>query len=140
MKPDSAQRMPRLRFSGAQRVPSREGQCRVRVKLEAPGHKAFVGSAEDSTSLDGELHAAAAAAVDALRQALSVTGKIVALELKEVAAFDAFGKPGVMVSLRGTYQETERPLLGFAALEKDVPRSVVKAVLGATNRFLTAVG
>jgi hypothetical protein len=44
-----------------------------------------------------------------------------------------------MVSLRGTYQDTERPLLGFAALEKDVPRSVVKAVLSATNRFLAAV-
>lgn len=140
MKPDSTQRLPRLRFSGAQRVPGHEDLCRVRVELEASGHKAFVGSAENSASLDGELHAAAAAAVDALHQALSATGKAVALELKEVAAFDAFGKPGVMVSLRGTYQETERPLLGFAALEKDVLRSVVKAVLGATNRFLAAVG
>jgi hypothetical protein len=136
---ESAERLPRIRLSGAQRIPVATGQCRVRVKLEAPDHKSFLGTGEDTASLEGELHAAAHATVDALRQAIRVTGKKVELELREVATFDAFGKPGVMVSLRGTYLNTERPLLGFAALENDVPRSVVKAVLSATNRFLAVL-
>ena len=139
MTAEGVPRPPRIRFSGAQRIPLATGQYRVRVKLEAPDHKNFLGTAEDTASREGELRAAAEATVDALRQAIRVSGKKVELELKEVAAFDAFGKPGVMVSLRGTYQNTERPLLGFAALEKDVPRSVVKAVLSATNRFLAIV-
>ena len=136
MSAESVPRLPRIRFSGAQRIPVAAGQYRVRVKLEAPDRKNFLGTAEGRESLESQLHAVAEATVDALRQAVSVGGKKVTLELKEVAAFDAFGKPGVMVSLRGTYQNTERPLLGFAALEADVPRSVVKAVLSATNRFL----
>ena len=136
MSSERAPRAPRIRLSGAQRIPVSTGQCRVRVKLDAPDQRSFFGSGEDKASLQGELQAAASAAVDALQQAIRVTGKKVALELKEVAAFDAFGKPGVMVSLRGSYQNTESPLLGFAPLEEDVPRSAVKAVLSATNRFL----
>ena len=140
MTAEGVPRPPRIRFSGAQRIPLATGQYRVRIKLEAPGHKNFLGTAEDTASREGELRAAAEATVDALRQAIRVSGKKVELELKEVAPFDAFGKAGVMVSLRGTYRNTESPLLGFAPLEQDVSRSVVKAVLSATNRFLTVVG
>lgn len=130
----------RVPLTGAHRIQVEAGECRIRVKLDVPGQKSCFGTAHNKASLEGQLRAAADATVDALRQAISVTGKKATLELKEVTAFDAFGKPGVMVSLRATYRNKERALLGFAALEKDVPGVVVKAMLDAAGRFFAILG
>jgi hypothetical protein len=140
MSPGASGELPRIQLSGAHRMRVTGGECRIRVKVDVPGQKSFFGTAQNKASLEGQLRAAADATVDALRQAISVTGKKATLELKEVTAFDAFGKPGVMVSLRGIYRNKERALLGFAAMEKDVPGVVVKAVLDAAGRFLVLLG
>lgn len=151
----------RVRFSGAQRVQLPGARCRVRVRLEvASTGTHVVGVAEGSSSLEDQLRSAAEATLNALRQ--TPHAKDVVLELREVTTFDAFGKSGVMVSLRGHYQDQIRPLTGFspvrhaqqgdASLEvqidverrtvvhvANVAQAVALAVLSATNRFL-AVG
>jgi proteasome assembly chaperone (PAC2) family protein len=123
----------RARFVGAQLVPIAKDRVRVRVRLEFP-KGAYVGQAEGGTALDDELRTAAAATLAAIRQA--VGEKEVVFELKEVAGFDAFGKPGVMVSVTVEHQTQARSLLGFAPLADEPLRAAAVAVLSATNRFL----
>jgi len=60
----------------------------------------------------------------------------VTFELAEVSAFEAFGKPGVMVSIKAEHKQQLRSLLGFSPLEEDPARSAAVAILSATNRFL----
>ena len=152
------QRGERVRFSGAQRVQLPGAKCRVRVRLEVTSTGSHVvGVAEGSSSLEDQLRSAAEATLNALRQ--TPHARDVVLELRDVTTFDAFGKSGVMVSLRGHAQNKIRPLTGFSPVrdERDpglevqvdverrtvvqvanVARAVALAVLSATNRFLAA--
>jgi hypothetical protein len=137
MKPQAgARRGERLRFSGAQRIPLAGDKCRVRVRLDLPSGGSFVAAADGPTGPDCEYWSAAAATLDAIRQVVAAKNLPLAFQLAEVAPFEAFGKPGVMVSIKAEYQNHLRSLLGFAPVEEDVTRSVVIAVLSATNRFL----
>ena len=132
------QRQPgqRIRLFGAQTIPMAGNKCRVRVRLDLPSGESFVATAEGASGLDQELRSAAAATLDALGQAVQARKLPVTFELVEVASFEAFGKPGVMVSIKAEYKEQLRSLLGFSPLEADSARSVALAVLSATNRFL----
>lgn len=137
MKPQArARRGERLRFFGAQRIPLAGSKCRVRVRLDLPSGSSFVAAADGPAGPDGEYRSTAAATLDALQQAVKARNLPLTFQLAEVASFEAFGKPGVMVSIKAEYQQQLRSLLGFAPVEDDATRSVVTAVLSATNRFL----
>ena len=126
----------RVRFYGAQRIPVAGNICRVRVRLDLPSGGSYTGVAEGPAGLDDELRSAAAATLDALQQVVKARNLALKFELVEVAAFEAFGKAGVMVSIKADYQNQSRSLLGFYPVEADGLRSVAVAVLSATNRFL----
>lgn len=135
------QRQPgeRVRFYGAQRIPLAGNNTRVRVRLDMPSGGSYTGVAEGPSGLDQELRSAASATLDALSQIVRARKLPVEFELTEVAAFEAFGRAGVMVSVKASYSSQVRSLLGFSPMEGDGLRSVAVAVLSATNRFL-AVG
>jgi hypothetical protein len=126
----------RVRFHGAQRVPLAGNQCRVRVRLDLPSGGSYVATADGPSGLDHELRAAARATLDVLRQVVKAKHLEVTFELAEVSAFEAFGKAGVMVSIKAEHNRQLRSLLGFAPLDEDAARSTAVAVLSATNRFL----
>lgn len=126
----------RVRFNAVQRIPVPGNKCRVRVKLDLPSGGSFLGTAEGPVGLDHELRSAAAATLDALRQVVQAKNLSVKFELGEVAPFEAFGKPAVMVALTAEHENQQRSLLGFSPREEDACRSVAIAVLSATNRFL----
>ncbi len=132
------QRQPgeRVRFYGAQKIPLAGNKCRVRVRLDLPSGGSYVAVADGPSGPDQELRSAAGATLDALRQLVKARKLAVTFELAEVAAFEAFGKPGVMVSIKAEYKDQVRSLLGFSPMEEDPARSVATAILGATNRFL----
>ena len=126
----------RVQFYGAQRIPVAGNKCRVRVRLDLPSGGSYVAVAEGPPGPDHELRSAGRATLDALRQLVKARNLPVTFELAEVAAFEAFGKPGVMVSIKAEYKNQVRSLLGFSPVEEDPARSVAVAILSATNRFL----
>lgn len=132
--PAGGQRAPRIRFSGVQRVPVGVGECRIRIRLDAPALGVQVGVADGTASMEGELRAAAEATLDALRRAAPL--KDGSLSLREVAPFDAFGKPAVMVSIALEMGAQSRSLIGFSPLGDDPARATALAILSATNRVL----
>jgi hypothetical protein len=113
--------------------------------------------AEGSSSLEGQLRSAGEATLNALRQTLAA--KNVVLELGDVTTFDAFGKSGVMVSMRVEHQKVPYFLTGFSHMGDpkaefpndvqvdvfrrqnvqvaNVAQAVALAVLSATNRVLS---
>ncbi len=129
----------RVKFYGAQRIPVAGNKCRVRVRLDLPSGGSYVAVAEGPSGPDQELRSAGEATLDALRQVVVARNLPITFELAEVAAFEAFGKPGVMVSIQAEYQNQARSLLGFSPMEEDPARSVAVAILSATNRFLAVV-
>ena len=126
----------RVQFYGAQRIPLTGNKCRVRVRLDLSSGGSYVATADGPTGLDNELRAASQATLDALRQVVKAKHLPVTFELAEVSAFEAFGKPGVMVSIKAEHKQQLRSLLGFSPLEEDPARSAAVAILSATNRFL----
>lgn len=93
----------RVRFYGAQRIPVAGNKTRVRVRLDLPSGGSYTGVAEGPSGMDDELRSAAAATLDALAQVVKARKLALKLELSEVAAFEAFGKSGVMVSIKAEY-------------------------------------
>lgn len=126
----------RVRFYGAQRIPVAGNTCRVRVRLDVPSGGSYTGVAKGPAGLDDELKSAAAATLDALGQIAKARKVPVRFELTEAAPFEAFGKAGVMVSIKVDYGSQSCSLLGFSPVEGDGLRSVSVAVLSATNRIL----
>lgn len=146
----------RVRFSGAQRIQLTKTTCRVRVRLEAPMGGYVIGVAEGSSALEDQIRSAAEATLDALRQ--TIRGKEILLELRDVTTFDAFGKSGVMVSLKVEHDKLAYLLTGFSPVGDatgefppdvqvdvfrrdhvkvaNVAQAVALAVLNATNRVL----
>jgi hypothetical protein len=113
--------------------------------------------ADGSSDLEGQLRSAAEATLAALRQTLG--SRTLMMELGDVTTFDAFGKSGVMVSLRVTEQSIPYFLTGFSPVGDassefpddvqvdvfrrqntqvaNVAQAVALAVLSATNRLLS---
>jgi hypothetical protein len=126
----------RVRFYGAQRIPLAGNLCRVRVRLDLPSGGSYVATADGPAGLDHEIRSAGRATLDALRQVVKAKHLPVTFELAQVSAFEAFGKQGVMVSIKAEHNRQLRSLLGFSVLEDDAARSTAVAILSATNRFL----
>src|SRR2546422_1053382 len=95
----------------------------------APQGRARVGAGAWGVGGEG----AAAAAVQALEQAVQTK---VAFELLGVKAVRAFDATVVIVSLSAREPESASRLVGSYLTESDPPRGAALAVLNATNRIL----
>ncbi len=127
-------RRGRLRFDDFQLQRFPDGRCRVEVRTEWTRGRTYSGVAEGTQTLQGELRAAAEAALEAA--AGSVQG-MVELELRGAKAVKAFDAWIVVVSVRaGVEGESLRLLGAFPCADEDTPRGAVMAVLDATNRVL----
>lgn len=122
----------RLRFQefGFQRLAN--GRCRAKVVLTWSDGRRFEGSSDGVASQAGELRCCAAAAVQALEQAVQPRLTFELLGVKAVRAFDA---TVVIVSLSARTTDPTR-LVGSCLTENDPPRGAALAVLNATNRLL----
>jgi len=126
----------RIRFVGAERIPTKAGRVRVRVTLEVSSGK-LSGTAEAPAGDEGELQAAAEATIDALARVLTAqNARDIHFQIREVGPFDAFGNAGVMVAIRMEHGAAIRSLLGFSPFSDDAARAASLAVLSATNRIL----
>jgi hypothetical protein len=107
------------------------------VRLEYLGGS-YVGSADDDSSPEGELRAAAEATLDALMKAIRAyrPDLDISLHLREIGPFDAFGNAGVMVAVRAVFAKELRSLIGFSPVGDDPARAASLAVLTATNRVV----
>lgn len=124
----------RLRFETLERDSSPDGRCRITVSLEWSGGLVFRGSAEGTTTLEGETRTAALATV---RAAIEATEERLSLTLMGVKAIRAFDAWVVIVSVRAETDEKEYNLIGaYACPEAQTTRGAVLAALDASNRIL----
>ena len=123
----------RLRFKDFTFKRLASGRCHARVVLGWSDGRQFVGESHGVTSQTGELRCCAAAAVQALEQAVQTK---VAFELLGVKAVRAFDATVVIVSLSAREPESASRLVGSYLTESDPPRGAALAVLNATNRIL----
>ena len=127
---DVAERLKFREFT-FQRLAS--GRCRARVVLSWADGREFTGESDGVASQAGELRCSAAAAVQALVQAVEPR---LALELLGVKAVRAFDATVVIVSMSAHVQSLASRLVGSYLTETDPPRGAALAVLNATNRLL----
>jgi hypothetical protein len=128
------ERRERLRFDDFRLDRFPNGRCVARVGLQWTRGRTFTGEAEGTQTKQGELQAAAKAALNAAAD--SVWGRV-ALELKGVKAVRAFDAWVVVVSVSARIENLDFRLLGaFPSPGTDISRGAVLAVLDATNRVL----
>jgi hypothetical protein len=97
----------------------------------------FLGEAEGTQTLEGELRAGAQAAVVAATKAAD--GKL-ALSLRGVKAVRAFDSWIIVVSVGCRGEVENRRLIGaYPSEERDMARGAALAVMDATNRVLELV-
>ena len=106
-------------------------RVRVTVELVRDSGERYVGMAEGSSSSLETLRVTAAAATDAVRQAVTPTPQLV---LDEVALVDVLEKTSVLVALTVKTDTELRPLFGINVLAGDPTRAAALAVLSAVNR------
>lgn len=127
-------RRTRLRFDDFSMDRYPDGRCRVRVHFEWTQGRGFVGEAEGTQTMEGELRASAGAAIEAIREAAD--GHL-SLELRGTKAFRAFDAWIVVVSVKGKADGEVLRLMGaYPCPDEDTPRGAVMAVLVATNRIM----
>jgi hypothetical protein len=127
-------RRERLRFDDFQLERFPNGRCMARVGLQWTRGRSFSGEAEGTQTKQGELQAAAKAALAAAGE--SVQGRV-ALELRGVKAVRAFDAWVVVASVSARVDNLDIRLLGaFPSPGPDTSRGAVLAVLDATNRVL----
>lgn len=130
------ERRTRLRFEDLvlDRLP--DGRCLVQVRTGWTRDREFTGEAEGTQTLQGEIRAAATAA---LMAAESATGGRVGFKMIGAKAFRAFDAWVVVVSVLVDSDEEEesRRLMGSCACAfEEAPRGAVLAALDATNRVM----
>lgn len=131
---DTAERRERLKFEDFQLVRFPNGRSRIRVRMDWTQGRSYSGEAEGNQTLEGEVRAAADAALQAA--AGSTDGKL-DLDLRGAKALRVFDAWVVVVMVRAWVDETPLQLLGaFPCPDDDTPRGAVMAVLDATNRVL----
>ena len=124
----------RLRFDDFKLSRFPNGRCKVWVRMEWTEGRTYLGEAEGTQTKQGELQAAAAAAVNAAASA--VEGRL-GLELKGVKAVRAFDAWVVVASVSAQARGLNLRLLGVSPSSgSDTSRGAVLAVLDATNRVL----
>lgn len=127
-------RRSRLRFDQFRLERFPDGRCCARVRLGWTLGRTFEGEWEGTQTLEGEVRAAAHAALPAVSQA---TGGRLVFELRGVKAFRAFDSWLVIVSLEGRSDSETRRLLGsYPCPDDNTARGAVIAVLDATNRMV----
>src|SRR2546426_589189 len=109
------------------------GRGHARGGLGGWGGRQFWGGGQGVPSQTGGLRCCAAAAVQALEQAVQTK---VAFELLGVKAVRAFDATVVIVSLSAREPESASRLVGSYLTESDPSRGAALAVLNATNRIL----
>ena len=104
------------------------------MRTEWTQGRSYTGEAEGTQTLEGELRAAAEAAVKAATGAAGGEGELELRGAKAVKAFDAWV---VVVSIRARAEGEALKLLGaYPCPDEDTARGAVMAVLDATNRVL----
>lgn len=127
-------RRTRLRFDdfNLERFP--DGRCAVQVGLDWTRGRSYLGEAQGTQTLEGELRAAAGAALEGIQRAAD--GRMT-LELRGAKAVRAFDAWIVVVSVKGQADgETYRLMGAYPCSDEDTPRGAVMAVLVATNRIM----
>ena len=131
---DTDERRERLKFDDFQLVRFPNGRSRIRVRMDWTRGRSYSGEAEGNQTLEGEVRAAADAALQAA--AGSTEGKL-NLDLRGAKALRVFDAWLVVVMVRAWVGETPLQLLGaYPCPDDDTPRGAVMAVLDATNRVL----
>jgi hypothetical protein len=132
--PVDNERRERLRFDDFRLDRFPNGRCKARVGLQWTKGRSFTGEAEGTQTKQGELQAAAQAALAAASE--SVRGEV-ALELRGIKAVRAFDAWVVVASVSARVDKLDIRLLGaFPVPGPDISRGAVLAVLDATNRVL----
>ncbi len=132
--PEDGPARERLKFDDFQLVRFPNGRSRVRIRMEWTQGRSYSGEAEGNQTLEGEVRAAAEAALDA---AAGATGGKLELDLRGTKALRVFDAWVVVVMLRAWIKDDPVQLLGaYPCPDDDTPRGAVMAVLDATNRVL----
>jgi hypothetical protein len=122
---------PRMNFRGVSLHLSRDGgEAEVEI---LNGEQRCVGKATCRGPESAWSRLVAQAALDALSQILPAESFLELLDLTDITVAE---RDTVMVSIRFRRQRYSIDLMGCAAVEGDMQRSVVYAVLHAVNRFL----
>jgi hypothetical protein len=131
---DTAERRERLKFEDFELVRFPNGRSRIRVRMDWTRGRSYSGEAEGNQTLEGEVRAAADAALQAA--AGSTEGEL-NLTLRGAKALRVFDSWIVVVMVRAWVDDTPLQLLGaYPCPDEDTPRGAVMAVLDATNRVL----
>jgi len=131
---DTAERRERLKFKDFELVRFPNGRSKIRVRMDWTRGRSYSGEAEGNQTLEGEVRAAADAALQAA--AGSTEGEL-HLTLRGAKALRVFDSWVVVVMVRAWVDETPLQLLGaYPCPDEDTPRGAVMAVLDATNRVL----
>lgn len=131
---DDESRRERLRFEDFQVTRFPNGQSRILVQMGWTEGRTFAGGSEGNQTLEGEVRAAAKAALQA---AESATDGTVDLELRGAKALRVFDAWVVVVMVRAWVEDQTMQLLGaYPCPDEDTPRGAVMAVLDATNRVV----
>jgi hypothetical protein len=132
--PEENERRERLRFDDFRLDRFPNGRCKAQVGLQWTRGRSYTGEAEGTQTKQGELQAAAQAALAAATE--SVEGRV-ALELRGIKAVRAFDAWVVVASVSARIDNLDIRLLGaFPIPGPDISRGAVLAVLDATNRVL----
>lgn len=124
----------RLHFEEFRLVRFPNGQSRLEVRMDWTRGRSFSGRAEGNQTLEGEVRAAAEAA---LKAASGATDGVVELELRGAKALRVFDAWVVVVMVRAWVDSESLQLVGaYPCPDEDTPRGAVMAVLDATNRVL----
>lgn len=127
-------RRTRLRFDDFRLTRSPDGRCQVQVQFDWTQGRSYLGQAQGTQTLEGEIRAAAMAAMEGIQAA--VDGRLT-LELGGAKAVRAFDSWIVVVSMRGEAEGEHIRLMGaYPCPDEDTPRGAVMAVLVATNRIM----
>jgi hypothetical protein len=127
-------RRTRLRFDDFQLERFHDGRCEVEVRFTWTQGQSYRGEAQGTQTLEGELRAAASAALRGIQEA---AGGALTMELGGAKAIRAFDAWIVVVSLRAQAEgETLRLMGAYPCPDDQTPRGAVMAVLVATNRIL----
>ena len=127
-------RRERLKFESFDLVRFPNGMSTVTVEMDWTEGRSYSGEGEGNQTLEGEVRAAAEAA---LRAASGATGDRLELTLRGAKALRVFDSWVVVVMVKARIDGRPVQLLGaYPCPDEDTPRGAVMAVLDATNRVL----
>jgi hypothetical protein len=122
----------RLRFDRADVEQLGESRCRVAATFSFAGNRIHT-AAEESSSPDGALRAAARATLEAIAQAIQNRFTCVLEDLDHVSAL---GKNLIAVLVKVEFEGREFQLFGSCQIAGDEVAAAIRATLNATNRFV----